>query len=81
MHDQPTPSPGERMDLGDSNLISMLTSDESHRPWSVDEIARQIDDDPNDALARLSRDGMIHRLGDFVWATRPAVRAEELHNA
>jgi hypothetical protein len=81
MHDQPTPSPGERMDRADQDLLSALTSDESHRPWSLEEIARQAGDDPGAALARLAREGLIHRLGDFVWASRPAVRAQELQDA
>jgi hypothetical protein len=80
MHDQPSQDPGERMDQLDRALLSTLTSDESHRPWSVEEIGRQIGD-PTAALNRLARAGLIHRLGDFVWAARPAVRAEELHNA
>jgi len=80
MHDQPTPSPGERMDRADKDLLSTLSCDESHRPWSVDELARQMGEDPTGALGRLFREGLIHRLGDFVWAARPAVRAEELHN-
>jgi hypothetical protein len=79
MHDQPTPSPAERMDRADHDLLSTLSADDSHRPWSVDEIACEIGEDPTDALGRLSRAGLIHRLGDFVWATRPAVRSRELH--
>jgi hypothetical protein len=81
MHDQPSPSAGEQMDQLDRSLLSTLTSDESHRPWSVAEIEREIATDPSAALNRLARAGLIHRLGDFVWATRPAVRAQELHNA
>ena len=81
MHDQPSPSTGERMDQLDRSLLSTLTADESHRPWSVEEIGRQIGEDPTAALNRLARAGLIHRLGDFVWATRPAVRAQELHDA
>ncbi len=81
MHDEPTPSPAERMDRADQDLLATLTSDESHRPWSVDEIARQAGEDPSAALSRLAREGLIHRLGDFVWASRPAVRARELHDA
>jgi hypothetical protein len=69
------------MDRADQDLLSTLTSDESHRPWSVGELARQFGEDPTDALGRLSREGLIHRLGDFVWAARPAVRAQELHDA
>jgi hypothetical protein len=81
MHDQPTPSPGERMDRADQVLLATLTADHSHRPWSVDELSRQAGRETTDGLNRLAGDGLIHRLGDFVWATRAAVRAEELHNA
>jgi hypothetical protein len=81
MHDQPTSSPGERMDRSDSSLLAMLTLDETHRPWAVVEIARETENDPTDALGRPHRDGLIHRLGDFVWATRPAVRSCELRDA
>jgi hypothetical protein len=81
MHDQPTSSPGERMDRSDSSLLAMLTSDETHRPWSVVEIACEIEDDPTDVLGRLHRAGLIHRLGDFAWAARPAVRSRELNDA
>jgi hypothetical protein len=80
MHDQPTPSPGERMDRADRDLLSALTSDESHRPWSLEEIARHAAEDPGAALARLAREGLIHRLGDFVWASHPAVRAQVLQD-
>jgi hypothetical protein len=80
MHDQPTPSPGELMDRADHDLLATLTADDSHRPWSVDELSRLAREDPTDALNRLARDGLIHRLGDFVWAARAAVRAEELRN-
>lgn len=31
-----------------------------------------------DAIRELSRAGLLHRHGDFVFATRPAVRAAEL---
>lgn len=81
MHDQPSQSPGERMDQLDRSLLAALTSNDSHRPWSVDEIASELATDPSAPLARLSRAGLIHRSGDFVWATRAAVRGQELHDA
>jgi hypothetical protein len=80
MHDQPNPSPGERMDRADQNLLATLTCEDSHRPWAVAELAAAMAADPGEALARLSSDGLIHRCGQFVWATRAAVRASELHN-
>ena len=81
MHDQPNQSPGERMDQLDQSLLTTLTSEDSHRPWSVSELASELGVDPSDPLARLARAGLIHRLDDFVWATPPAVRAQELSDA
>jgi len=69
------------MDQLDSELLQTLTSDDSHRPWSLAELACELGADPTDPLARLSRAGLIHRLDQYVWATRPAVRAQELHDA
>jgi hypothetical protein len=80
MQDQPISGPGERMDRADNDLLHMLCADDSHRPWSVDEIAGELQVDPTDALGRLSRAGLIHRLESFVWATRPAARSHELHD-
>jgi predicted transcriptional regulator len=79
MHDQPTQEPGEPMDLADQDLLATLTNDDSHRPWSVDELARQCGADARESLGRLQRAGLVHRLEDFVWATRAAVRAHELN--
>jgi predicted transcriptional regulator len=80
MHDQPSQEPGERMDQLDRSLLATLTADDSHRPWSVDELARELGEDPSAPLARLQRAGLIHQLERFVWAARPAVRAQELHD-
>lgn len=62
----------------DSAILGVLLSDTSHRPWSVDEIAREMDSDPRDALARLYGGGLIHKLSGFVWATRAAAMADEI---
>lgn len=40
-----------------------------------------IGDDPiavEDALARFIGDGIIHRCGEYVWATRAAMTADEV---
>jgi len=49
-------------------------------PWSVEEISREIGDriEAVDAINRLERTGMVHRLGEFVFPTRTARRAAEL---
>jgi hypothetical protein len=52
----------------------------SDHPWSVAEIVRELDNevDAHDAVARLARTGLVHRLDEFVFPTRTARRAEEL---
>ena len=72
------PTPGERMDQLDSAILGMLILEPSHRPWSVDEIAREMGKNPTDSLRRLCGSGLIHRLDGFVWASRTAVRADEI---
>jgi hypothetical protein len=62
----------------DSAILSLLINEGSHRPWSVDEIEREVRRDPTDSLGRLHGGGLIHRLESFVWAARPAVILDEL---
>ncbi len=73
------PTPGVDPERDARSLLSTLTSDESHRPWSVDELAHELGADPVDALDVLARAGVIHRLHGFVWATRACLRARELN--
>ena len=53
-------------------------------PWTVDEIAREISGerlDAADAVARLQGSGLAHRLGEFVFPTRAARRADTIEQA
>lgn len=79
MQDQPTPTVIERDAQTDNALLMVLLAETSHRPWSVDEIAREMDSDPTDSLRRLYGGGLIHRLDEFVWATRAAALADEIN--
>jgi hypothetical protein len=79
MHDQTTPEPGERMDLADQDLLTTLTDEDMQRPWSLEELARECGAEAGESVGRLARAGLIHRSGDFVWASRAAVRARELN--
>jgi predicted transcriptional regulator len=67
----------EADDRTDSAVMGLLLDDESQRPWSEDELAREIGDDlaTADSLSRLHRAGLIHRIDPFVFATRPAWHA------
>jgi hypothetical protein len=75
-----TLTPAEQEMCTDSIIVAWLTEGDAQRPWSVDEVAREYGDrgDATDALARLHGVGLIHRTGEFVWATRAAIRAEEI---
>ncbi len=69
------PTPAERADHADSVVLRLLVSEDSHRPWAIEEVEREIGRDPTDSLGRLYGAGLIHRLDHFVWASRAAVVA------
>jgi hypothetical protein len=68
----------EREDRTDKVVLMLLC--ESSFPWSVEEIARELQDESRtaDAVRRLTEVGLAHRLGDFVFPTRTARRADEI---
>lgn len=78
--------PRERCPQHDANqvdqaILGLLLFEPGVGPWAVDELVREIRDriDVDDSLWRLSRAGLIHRLGDgFVFASRAAARAAAL---
>jgi hypothetical protein len=63
----------------DNTVVSFLL-DKPSWPWSLDEIARELGDRPDaeDAVARLTGTGLVHRMGDFAFPTRSLRRASEL---
>jgi hypothetical protein len=87
MHEQPIdPKVQAELDdpLGDEtaviegSVLSMLVADPAL--WSVDEVAREYGDRmrAEDALENLRGAGLIHRCGEFVFATRAAVRSAQI---
>ena len=76
MHDQRSCVAEDEASVDQAVLAVLLDPDGVL--WSVDEVAREIEGDTTDALARLYGAGLIHRLEGFVFATRPAVRAAQL---
>jgi len=78
MQQQRTLSPAEEDGQIDSAILGLLLGNDEQRPWSVEEIEREIGSNTTDSLARLYGGGLIHRLDGFVWATRAAVMADEI---
>jgi hypothetical protein len=76
MHSERTPAQEEAHE--DRTILVLLLDRERPWPCSVDELARELDYDPADGIARLRGAGLIHRRTAFVWPTRAAVRADEL---
>jgi hypothetical protein len=80
MHDQGTSTPAHDDALTDGSIMASLLADDAQRPWTVDEIVREIGDElaVADGLARLYRGGLIHRLEGYVFATRAALASDLL---
>lgn len=80
MHDQDTRALSLPDEAIDGTIMASLLADDAQRPWTVDEIVREVGDEVavTDSLGRLYGGGLIHRLGGFVFATRAAVRSDQL---
>lgn len=80
MSDAKPISEAQKANDDESFVLNMLLDAEYQRPWSIDEVLREYRDPvaAKDALDNLRGSGLIHQLGDFVFATRAAVRAEEI---
>jgi len=63
----------------DNGVLTIMLCGRSW-PWSVEELEREIHNrgEAVDAVARLAGAGLVHRLGEFVFPTRAARRADEL---
>jgi predicted amino acid racemase len=74
------PSPAEQMDRVQNIVLHMLLRDDAPGPWTVVEVGTALGSqiEAQDALMGLHMAGLIHRHGQFVWATKSAARAMEL---
>lgn len=80
MHDEPTEGRAPRDPERTQMLVMAQLLDGGHPwPWSVRELALELDDELGaaDAVVALQGAGLIHRTGRFVWPTRAA---GEMHN-
>jgi hypothetical protein len=82
MHEQPNRRPAERDATVDGAVLGLLLHGEARGPWSIDEVVREIAAAEQitaiDSLTRLHGAGLVHRLGDFVFATRAAVEFDAI---
>lgn len=64
----------------DRLVLDLMLSEPGGYPWSREELVRTIGDRIGvfDAVARLEAAGLLHRVGEFVFPTRAARRADEL---
>jgi hypothetical protein len=62
----------------DEQILNLLVEDRA--PWAVAEVERAVGSpgETADGLARLQHGGLIHRCGEFVFASRPAMEAARL---
>jgi hypothetical protein len=80
MPDQSTPDPSENPGQIEQAIHGLLIQPDHQRPLSVREIELEIGSPiaVADSLLRLHSVGLIHRSGEFVWATRAALAADEI---
>ena len=79
--EQPTPihEPGDT--TIESGILDRLTYPDDQRPWSLDELIRDVGERLGviDAIAKLRGLGLIHHTSDdLIFPTRAAVRAKDL---
>ncbi len=71
---------GER-GSAESAILALLLNFDAGSIWAVDELVRQLSAqrlDVLDGLAELEGAGLVHRLGDFVFASRAASSYDRL---
>jgi len=83
MQDQPSReriSPQEEDNQVEDIVLRLMLDDDTPRLWSVGEIAVALGDEIKaaDAIIHLHAAGLIHRLDQYLWPTRPAARATQL---
>ncbi|MGH2852704.1 MAG: hypothetical protein ACRDLF_00725 [Solirubrobacteraceae bacterium] len=79
---QPTPIDSEQAEYAtDETVLDLLILGDSHRPWSLHELALEIGSSAvvEDAIANLYAAGLVHKTSDgFVFAARPATRYHDI---
>lgn len=85
MHDERTgrPRDGQRAegeDQTDSLILALLVSSQFPGLWSIVELEQEVGNPMAvaESIRRLHGQGLVHRLGDFVFVTHAAACYEEL---
>jgi predicted transcriptional regulator len=80
MDEETGATPAEQDKRIDAAVMGWLLNEDVRGPVSVDEVAREIGDRVavTDSLARLEGAGLVHRMGEFVFATHAARRFADL---
>ena len=82
MQEQPTADRAQQQGMADAGIMCRLLVHDDHRPWSVDELIRDRDNnagDTTDAIARLKGLGLIHLTVDgLVFPTRAALHLDQI---
>jgi hypothetical protein len=76
MHDESIPDGARREQAHDHAVLGLLL-DEEHVIWSIAEVERMLGSHVAgvDAIHRLHAAGLVHMLGEYVFATRAAASA------
>jgi len=78
---EPTPEPTASATQTESAIMTVLLVPEDQRPWSTDELIRDIGRprDVLDAISNLHAAGLLHRTTDgFLFATHAAIYIDQL---
>ena len=71
----------EQANSVEAAILGLLLNFEAGSIWAVEELVRQLSAprlDVIDGLAELAASGLVHRLGDFAFATRAASSFDRL---
>ncbi len=78
---EPTLMPAESQARTESAVMTLLLLHDDQRPWSTDELIREIGrpDDVRNAIYSLHGVGLLHRTSDgFIFPTRAATHLDGL---
>jgi hypothetical protein len=79
MQDETSHNASEEDERGQKAVLSLLLQPKDQRPWSVAEVERELEEIAvADAIAALHAAGLLHRCGEFVFATHAAVSMDRL---